>query len=84
MQKGRDGLAVRIRLRGRRFQVQNPIPLKTHRIWGILRVESYVVAKCPSSGVVWKFGEGSTSSGVALVICPRFKITRSVPKLPSD
>ncbi|GBN93474.1 hypothetical protein AVEN_83815-1 [Araneus ventricosus] len=31
-------------------------------------------------GVAWKFGEGGASSGVVLVICPRFKITRSVPK----
>ncbi|GBM63839.1 hypothetical protein AVEN_166152-1, partial [Araneus ventricosus] len=30
--------------------------------------------KRSSAGVVWKFGEGDTSSGVDLVISPRFKL----------
>ncbi|GBM56715.1 hypothetical protein AVEN_224761-1 [Araneus ventricosus] len=55
------------------FQARNPIPLKIRRVLGMR-------AKRPPIGVAWKFGEGGASSGVALVICPRFKITRSVPK----
>ncbi|GBN78014.1 hypothetical protein AVEN_199053-1 [Araneus ventricosus] len=46
-------LVVRARLWGR-----NPIPLKIRRVWGLLHVKSYVVAKGPSFGVEWKFGEG--------------------------
>ncbi|GFX52072.1 hypothetical protein TNCV_4654011 [Trichonephila clavipes] len=33
-------------------------------------------------GVVWKLEEGSSSSGVVLVIGPWFKIRRSVAKSP--
>ncbi|GBM79301.1 hypothetical protein AVEN_9937-1 [Araneus ventricosus] len=40
------------------FQVRNPIPLRLRRVWGLLHAKSYVVAKCLSVGVVWKFGEG--------------------------
>ncbi|GBL72603.1 hypothetical protein AVEN_127866-1 [Araneus ventricosus] len=43
------------------FQVQNPIPLKIRRVWGLLHVKSYVVAKRPLVGVAWKFGEGVTA-----------------------
>ncbi|GBL76872.1 hypothetical protein AVEN_12558-1 [Araneus ventricosus] len=39
------------------FEVRNPIPLKSRRIWDHLHAKSYV-AKRPSAGVVWKFGEG--------------------------
>ncbi|GBM98795.1 hypothetical protein AVEN_65114-1, partial [Araneus ventricosus] len=31
--------------------------------------------KRPPAGVVWKLGERSASSGIVLVIGPRFKIT---------
>ncbi|GFU89137.1 uncharacterized protein TNCV_2895851 [Trichonephila clavipes] len=34
--------------------------------------------KSPAVAIVWKFGEGSQSSGVVLVACPCFKITRPV------
>ncbi|GBM03722.1 hypothetical protein AVEN_134943-1 [Araneus ventricosus] len=40
---------------GSRFE---PIPLKIRRVWGLLHVKSYVVAKRPPVGVAWKFGEG--------------------------
>ncbi|GBN42049.1 hypothetical protein AVEN_112849-2-1, partial [Araneus ventricosus] len=50
------------------FQARNPIPLKISHVWDLLHVKSYVVAKRPPVGVVWKFGEGSASSGVVLVI----------------
>ncbi|GBN88372.1 hypothetical protein AVEN_107255-1 [Araneus ventricosus] len=40
------------------FQVRNPIQLKIHRVWCLLHVKSYVVAKRPPAGVVRKFGQG--------------------------
>ncbi|GBM36681.1 hypothetical protein AVEN_30208-1 [Araneus ventricosus] len=59
----RGGLVVRSRLRARRFQLQNSIPLKIHRIWDVLHVKSYVVAKRPPTGAVRKFGDGGVPGG---------------------
>ncbi|GBM45030.1 hypothetical protein AVEN_98880-1 [Araneus ventricosus] len=66
---GLGGLVVRPQLWGRRVQVRNPILLKIRRVWGLLHVKSYVVAKRPPVGVACKFGKGvlaqvsSSSSG---------------------
>ncbi|GBO37443.1 hypothetical protein AVEN_161633-1 [Araneus ventricosus] len=38
-------------------QVQNPIPLKIRRVWGLLHAKSYVVAKRPNVGVARKLAE---------------------------
>ncbi|GBL77177.1 hypothetical protein AVEN_12800-1 [Araneus ventricosus] len=40
------------------FQVRDPISMKIRRVWGLLHVKSYVLAKRPPVGVVRKFGEG--------------------------
>ncbi|GBN75021.1 hypothetical protein AVEN_99039-1 [Araneus ventricosus] len=77
---GRVGLVVRSWLRGRRFSGSKPISLKIRRVWGLLRVKSYIVAKHPPAGVVRKFGEKDASSGVVLVTGLRFKVTRVRPK----
>ncbi|GBN82277.1 hypothetical protein AVEN_55476-1 [Araneus ventricosus] len=42
----------------RRVTVRNPNPLKIRRVWGLSHAKSYVVAKRPPVGVVWKLGEG--------------------------
>ncbi|GBM63580.1 hypothetical protein AVEN_173079-1 [Araneus ventricosus] len=55
--EGRGGLEVRPRLRAGGPQVRNPFPPKIRRVWGPLHAKSYVVAKRPSAGVAWKFGE---------------------------
>ncbi|GBL97477.1 hypothetical protein AVEN_162939-1 [Araneus ventricosus] len=44
--------------RGRGGLVQNPIPQKIRRVWGLLHAKSYVVAKRPPVGVARKLGEG--------------------------
>ncbi|GBM14061.1 hypothetical protein AVEN_209951-1 [Araneus ventricosus] len=61
-------LVARSRLRDRRSQVRNPIPLKIRRVWDLLHAKSCVVAKRPPAGVARKFGKGGVSSGVVLVI----------------
>ncbi|GBM32620.1 hypothetical protein AVEN_8459-1 [Araneus ventricosus] len=63
---GRGGLVVRSWLWGWRFQVQNPIPLKIRRVWGLLHVKSYVVAKRSPVGV--EVLRGGASSCVVLII----------------
>ncbi|GBM65344.1 hypothetical protein AVEN_157572-1 [Araneus ventricosus] len=47
---------------------------------GLLHSKSYIGTKHPVAGVVRKFGEGGAISGIVLVIGPRFKIARSIPK----
>ncbi|GBN75957.1 hypothetical protein AVEN_199327-1 [Araneus ventricosus] len=42
------------------FQARNSIPLKIHRICGLLHAKSYSVAQHPPADVVQKFGEGVT------------------------
>ncbi|GBN43284.1 hypothetical protein AVEN_167533-1 [Araneus ventricosus] len=54
----RGGLVVRSRLWGRRVPDSNPIPLKIRRVWGLLHIKSYEVAKRPPAGEAWKPGEG--------------------------
>ncbi|GBL74887.1 hypothetical protein AVEN_243725-1 [Araneus ventricosus] len=41
------------------FQIRNPIPLKIHRVWGLLIAKSCVLVKRPPAGVVRKLGKGS-------------------------
>ncbi|GBL81699.1 hypothetical protein AVEN_93477-1 [Araneus ventricosus] len=55
--KGSGDLVVGFRFKAGLFQVRNPIPLKTHRVWGLLYVKSYLVAKRPPAGVMRKAGE---------------------------
>ncbi|GBM11597.1 hypothetical protein AVEN_180147-1 [Araneus ventricosus] len=59
------------------FQVRNPIPLKIRRVLGLLHAESYEEGRTFYwwyGAEVWRRG---AISDVVLVICPRFKITRS-------
>ncbi|GBO25831.1 hypothetical protein AVEN_266169-1 [Araneus ventricosus] len=51
--RGRGGLVVRLAQEAR-----NPIPLKIHRVWGLLHAKSYAVAKRPPVGVARKPAEG--------------------------
>ncbi|GBM10154.1 hypothetical protein AVEN_258757-1 [Araneus ventricosus] len=44
---GHGGLVVWSVLRGRGFQIRNPIPLKIRRLWGLLHAKSHAVAKRP-------------------------------------
>ncbi|GBM63628.1 hypothetical protein AVEN_135533-1 [Araneus ventricosus] len=62
------GLVLRSRLRSRRVLGLNQILLKIRRVWGLMHVQSGVVDKRISVGVVRKFGKGVASSGVILVI----------------
>ncbi|GBL87406.1 hypothetical protein AVEN_118350-1 [Araneus ventricosus] len=76
--RGLGGLVARCRARRRR--VPNPIPLKIPSVLGLLHVKSYVgdqTFSCWCGAEVWRRG---TRSGVVLVICPWFRITRSVAK----
>ncbi|GBO09197.1 hypothetical protein AVEN_202051-1, partial [Araneus ventricosus] len=58
------------------FQVRNPIPLKIRRVWGLLHVKSYLMAKCPPVAVAWKFGKGVPAQ------FPRINLSRATPSLP--
>ncbi|GBL74466.1 hypothetical protein AVEN_166368-1, partial [Araneus ventricosus] len=66
---------------GRRVPSSKPDSTKDSPcIWAGCTLNHTQEAKRPPVGVMLKFGEGSDSSGVVLVIGPRFKITRSIPK----
>ncbi|GBN77181.1 hypothetical protein AVEN_167034-1 [Araneus ventricosus] len=79
---GRGGIMVRSRPRTGGSQARNPIPMKIRRVWGPLHAKSYVVAESSRAGAAPEPGDEGARQGVAPVIRPRFKITRSVPKQP--
>ncbi|GBN82796.1 hypothetical protein AVEN_206968-1 [Araneus ventricosus] len=54
---GSDGLVVILGIGVRGFHIRNPIPLKIRRVWSLLHVKSYVLAKPAPPGVVGKFQE---------------------------
>ncbi|GBL90236.1 hypothetical protein AVEN_20508-1 [Araneus ventricosus] len=62
------------------FQVRNPIPTKIRVYVGLLEVKSYIVGKTSTVRCGPKVRGGEASSGVILVIRPRYKIMRSIPK----
>ncbi|GBL93157.1 hypothetical protein AVEN_70356-1, partial [Araneus ventricosus] len=74
------GLEVRSRPRDRRSAGSKDDSAEDSPCMGLLHAKSYVVTKRTPVGVARKFGEVGASSGVVLIIRPRFKITRSVPK----
>ncbi|GBN19565.1 hypothetical protein AVEN_128642-1 [Araneus ventricosus] len=52
-------------------------------MWDYCKLNLTLRAKRPPADVAWKFAEGCIGSGVVFFIVPRYKIMRSVPKLPS-
>ncbi|GBM85706.1 hypothetical protein AVEN_99876-1 [Araneus ventricosus] len=52
----------------RGFQVRNQISLKIRRVWSLLHVKSYLVAKRPPCWCGTEVWRGSANSGVVLVI----------------
>ncbi|GBL89613.1 hypothetical protein AVEN_173910-1, partial [Araneus ventricosus] len=57
-QNGRDGLLVKNRNWGRRVPGSKPNSTEVSPFMGPLHVKSYVIAKRPTTDVVWKFGKG--------------------------
>ncbi|GBL90995.1 hypothetical protein AVEN_184390-1 [Araneus ventricosus] len=80
---GRCDLVVSHSFGAERLQVRNPIPLKIHLASSLFRAKSHIGSQKLSHQYGAEAWRGDASSGVGLVIRPRFKITRSPQSSPS-
>ncbi|GBO14222.1 hypothetical protein AVEN_227876-1 [Araneus ventricosus] len=60
-----NGLAVRSQFRGRRAPGSKPGSLEDTPC--MASIARHAVAKCPSAGVVWKLGVGTSSDAVLVI-----------------